>query len=53
VAFAVPGEAERLNVNGRLQWHAPADRGFAYGMEFVDVRPEAQLQIDAFVRSSL
>ena len=52
VAFAVPGEAERLNVDGRLQWRAPAARGFAYGMEFVDVRPEAQLQIDAFVRAA-
>jgi len=52
VAFAVPGEAERLNVDGRLQWRAPAARGFAYGMEFVDVLPEAQLQIDAFVRDA-
>ena len=51
VAFAVPGEPERLSVDGRLQWRAPAPRGFAYGMEFVNVRPEAQLQIDAFVRS--
>jgi CheY-like chemotaxis protein len=52
VAFAVPGKAERLNVDGRLQWRAPAARGFAYGMEFVDVGPEAQLQIDDFVRAS-
>jgi len=52
VAFAVPGEAERVNIDGRLQWRAPADRGFAYGMEFLDVRPEAQSQIDAFVRAS-
>jgi CheY-like chemotaxis protein len=49
VAFAVPGEAQRLSVDGRLQWRAPAVRGFAYGLEFVDVGPEAQLQIDAFV----
>ena len=49
VAFAVPGETGRLSVDGRLQWRAPAERGFAYGMEFVDLRPETQVRIDAFV----
>ncbi len=52
VAFAVPGDARRVSVDGRLQWRAPEARGFAYGMSFVDVRPAAQLQIDAFVRAS-
>ena len=51
VAFAVPGDGRRVSVYGRLQWRAPEARGFAYGMSFVDVRPEAQLQIDAFVRA--
>jgi CheY-like chemotaxis protein len=51
VAFAVPGEIGRVDVRGTLQWRAPAARGFAYGMEFVDVRPEEQMRIDAFVRS--
>jgi CheY-like chemotaxis protein len=52
VAFAVPGDGPRLSVDGRLQWRAPEARGFAYGMSFVDLRPEAELQIEAFVRSS-
>ena len=51
VAFVVPGDERRVSVDGRLQWRAPEARGFAYGMSFVDVRPEAQLQIDAFVRA--
>ena len=51
VAFAVPGDGRKVNVDGRLQWRAPEARGFAYGMSFVDVRPEAQVQIDAFVRA--
>lgn len=51
VAFAVPGESGRVDVQGHLHWRAPAARGFAYGMEFVDLRPETQLQIDAFVRA--
>ncbi len=51
VAFAVPGGIQRMKVDGRVQWRAPAARGFSYGMEFVDLRPEAQLQIDAFVRA--
>jgi CheY-like chemotaxis protein len=50
VAFAIPGDSGRLDVSGRLQWRAPAARGFAYGMEFVDLRPEARQQIDAFLR---
>lgn len=52
VAFAVPGDGRRVSVDGRLRWRVPEARGFAYGMSFVDVRPEAQMQIDAFVRSS-
>jgi CheY-like chemotaxis protein len=53
VAFAVPGDGgARVSVGGRLQWRAPEARGFAYGMSFVDVGPEAQLQIDAFVQAS-
>ena len=52
VAFAVPGDGARVSVGGRLQWRAPEARGFAYGMSFVDVGPEAQLQIDAFVAAS-
>jgi DNA-binding response OmpR family regulator len=52
VAFTVPGDDRRLSVDGRLQWRAPEARGFAYGMSFVDVGPEARLQIDAFVRAS-
>lgn len=52
VAFVVPGDERRLSVDGRLQWRAPEARGFAYGMSFVDVAPEARLQIDAFVRAS-
>jgi CheY-like chemotaxis protein len=52
VAFDVPGGERRLSVDGRLQWRAPKARGIAYGMSFVDVRPEAQLQIDAFVRDA-
>jgi len=51
VAFAVPGEIVPVDVDGLLQWRAPAARGFAYGMEFVDLRPETQLQIEAFVRA--
>jgi CheY-like chemotaxis protein len=49
VAFALPGEATRLSVEGRLQWRTPEARGFAYGLSFVDVRPEAQRLIDALV----
>ena len=49
VAFSVPGDGRKVNVDGWLQWRAPEARGFAYGMSFVDVGPEAQLQIDAFV----
>lgn len=49
LAFAAPGEGGRVSVEGRLQWRAPAARGFAYGLSFVDVRPEAQRQIDALV----
>jgi CheY-like chemotaxis protein len=52
VAFDVPGALERVNVDGVLQWRAPEARGFAYGMSFVDVRPEARSQIEAFLRSS-
>lgn len=52
VAFAVPGNGGRVSVDGRLQWRAPEARGFAYGMSFVDLRPEEQLQIDAFVRAT-
>jgi CheY-like chemotaxis protein len=52
VAFAVPGDGPRVSVGGRLQWRAPEARGFAYGMSFMDVRPEAQSQIDAFVRAT-
>jgi CheY-like chemotaxis protein len=51
VAFDVPGDARRISVDGRLRWRAPEARGFAYGMSFVDVLPDAQLQIDAFVRA--
>jgi CheY-like chemotaxis protein len=51
VAFAVPGDGRRVSVDGRLQWRVPEARGFAYGMSFVDVRPEEQAQIDAFVRA--
>jgi CheY-like chemotaxis protein len=51
VAFAVPGDGRRVSVDGRLQWRAPEARGFAYGMSFVGVSPEEQLQIDAFVRA--
>jgi DNA-binding response OmpR family regulator len=51
VAFVVPGEGRGLSVDGVLQWRAPEARGFAYGMSFVDVRPEAQSQIDTFVRA--
>jgi hypothetical protein len=51
VAFAVPGDGRRVSVDGRLQWRTPEARGFAYGMSFVDVGPEAQLQIDAFVQA--
>lgn len=53
VAFTVPGGARRLSVGGRLQWRMPEARGFAYGMSFVDVRPDEQSQIDAFVRASI
>ena len=52
LAFAVPGDGARVSVDGRLQWRAPEARGFAYGMSFVDVRPEAQFQIDAFVHAA-
>jgi hypothetical protein len=49
VAFAIPGEATRLSVEGRLQWRTPEARGFAYGLSFVDLRPEARRLIDALV----
>jgi DNA-binding response OmpR family regulator len=52
VAFAVPGDERRLSLDGRLQWSAPDVRGFSYGVSFVDVGPDAQMQIDAFVRAS-
>ena len=52
LAFAVPGDG-RVSVEGRLQWRAPAERGFAYGLSFVGVLPEAQRQIDAIVEASI
>jgi CheY-like chemotaxis protein len=51
LAFAVPGE-DRVSVEGRLQWRAPAGRGFAYGLSFVGVLPDAQRHIDAIVEAS-
>jgi len=51
VAFAVPGEGRRVSVDGRLQWRVPEARGFAYGMAFVDVGPDEQVEIDSFVRA--
>ena len=51
VAFALPGDGRRVSFEGRLQWRAPEARGFAYGVSFVDVRPEAQREIDALVHA--
>ena len=51
LAFAVAGD-RRVSVEGRLQWRAPAGRGFAYGLSFVDVLPDAQRQIDAMVEAA-
>lgn len=52
VDFAVPGAGRRVSVDGRLEWRVPEARGFAYGLSFVDVRPEEQSQIDAFVSAA-
>lgn len=49
LAFAVPGDGHRVSVDGRVQWQAPAGPGFAYGLAFLDVLPDAQRQIDALV----
>ena len=51
VAFAVPGDGRRVSVEGSLQWRAPAGTGFAYGLAFVEVLPDAQKRIDALVHS--
>ena len=51
VAFAVPGDGGRISIEGSLQWRAPAGNGFAYGLAFVEVRPDAQRQIDALVHA--
>ena len=49
VAFAAPGDGRRVSVAGRLEWRVPEAHGFAYGLSFVDVRPDEQRRIDALV----
>jgi DNA-binding response OmpR family regulator len=51
LSFAVPGDG-RVSVEGRLQWRGSSGRGFAYGLAFVDVLPDAQRHIDAIVEAS-
>lgn len=42
LAFTAPGTKALLDLEGRVQWRVPIDRGFAYGLSFVNLGASMQ-----------
>ena len=42
LAFTAPGTKALLDLEGRVQWRVPLDRGFAYGLSFVNLGASMQ-----------
>ena len=42
LAFTPPGTKAVLDLEGRVQWRVPLDRGFSYGVSFVNMAPAMQ-----------
>ena len=42
ISFRVPGEGPPLGLEGRVEWRAEAEHGFAHGVLFTDLTPERE-----------